>query len=454
MPSDGQDLAGLYDAHARKVWRTLLRLGVPPSFVEDAVQDVFLAAQRRLAAFRGDSAPGTWLVGIAVRVAANARRLTARRGPLMPVDEALARVRARVVAQAATASRAAEPRKPPVRGVPLSQELLAAAAVVIVLLGARAVVLALRSDAAPEGRGPQAQAVIDAYTAGDLTGAQRLASQHCNERMCAPLASALARAVGLAPRVDTLSADELDELARLDATLADGHQTALARAIAQRRDGLSTVSAPPATAVAAPTADASKLLEEARQLMKERQYEQAVEKLTQCVRAAPGFAPCYLVLGSTWSRVAARDSDAKAMHEARVAYERFLELAPPDDEYVPRVRAILDAADQPSPVNALPAQLEDFFLASAEQARAQGDWLLVGRVAREILRRDSSNARALELLAEVRREAIDLYLKGYQLKDSDPQAAIRAFAQVAELLPENDEYSLKARARLVELAAP
>ena len=90
MPAAAPDLASLYDAHARRVWRTLLRLGVPPAAVEDAVQDVFLAAQRRLATFRGESEPSTWLTGIAVRVAANARRLTGRRGPAVAFDDALA----------------------------------------------------------------------------------------------------------------------------------------------------------------------------------------------------------------------------------------------------------------------------------------------------------------------------------------------------------------------------
>lgn len=89
MPPHVPDLATLYDAHARRVWRTLLRLGVPPSAVEDAVQDVFLTAHQRLAGFRGASALGTWLLGIAVRVAANARRARQRRGVLEPVDDAL-----------------------------------------------------------------------------------------------------------------------------------------------------------------------------------------------------------------------------------------------------------------------------------------------------------------------------------------------------------------------------
>lgn len=89
MRPEVPDIATLYQAHARQVWRTLTRLGVPSAGIEDAVQDVFLTAHQRLAGFEGRSNPGTWLVGIAVRVAANTRRSTQRRGSLRLLDERL-----------------------------------------------------------------------------------------------------------------------------------------------------------------------------------------------------------------------------------------------------------------------------------------------------------------------------------------------------------------------------
>lgn len=96
------DLRGWYAAHARQVWRTLSRLGVPLAQVEDAVQDVFLTAHQRLPTWEGRGQPATWLLGIAVRVAANARRkahLTAvltdeMVDPARPPDLALERRRA------------------------------------------------------------------------------------------------------------------------------------------------------------------------------------------------------------------------------------------------------------------------------------------------------------------------------------------------------------------------
>ncbi len=68
------ELTALYDAHVDFVWRMLVRLGVPASQVEDGVQEVFLIAHRRRDDFRRASSERTWLGGIAIRVARDARR--------------------------------------------------------------------------------------------------------------------------------------------------------------------------------------------------------------------------------------------------------------------------------------------------------------------------------------------------------------------------------------------
>lgn len=79
MADQPLDLTTLYEDHARRVWRTLVRLGVPSAGVEDAVQEVFLTAHRRLDTFGVRSGPATWLIGIAVKVAANTRRRSTSR---------------------------------------------------------------------------------------------------------------------------------------------------------------------------------------------------------------------------------------------------------------------------------------------------------------------------------------------------------------------------------------
>lgn len=71
----------VYDLHAEFVWRGLRRLGVAESCVDDAVQDVFVVVHRRLPEFEGRSSLRTWLFGIMLGVARNARRSARRRAP-------------------------------------------------------------------------------------------------------------------------------------------------------------------------------------------------------------------------------------------------------------------------------------------------------------------------------------------------------------------------------------
>lgn len=80
------DFTRLYRAEVGRVWRVVTRLGVQPGEVEDAVQDVFIVAHRKLDSLRPGVAPGLWLTGIAVKVAHDYRRRAKRKptGPLEP----------------------------------------------------------------------------------------------------------------------------------------------------------------------------------------------------------------------------------------------------------------------------------------------------------------------------------------------------------------------------------
>ncbi len=77
----------LYDEHVDRVFRALRRFGVAELAIEDAVQDVFVTAYRKLGSFEGRSALSTWLYGIALQVARNYRR-SARRRPETPTEDA------------------------------------------------------------------------------------------------------------------------------------------------------------------------------------------------------------------------------------------------------------------------------------------------------------------------------------------------------------------------------
>jgi RNA polymerase sigma-70 factor, ECF subfamily len=74
----------LYEEHFDFVWRSLRRLGVPTSGLDDAAQEVFLVVFRRAANFEGRSTLKTWLFGIAYNVARHSARSGFRREEPLP----------------------------------------------------------------------------------------------------------------------------------------------------------------------------------------------------------------------------------------------------------------------------------------------------------------------------------------------------------------------------------
>jgi RNA polymerase sigma-70 factor, ECF subfamily len=90
-PASGQDRAGpeelglIYEAHFGFVWRTLGYLGLEGAAREDAAQDVFLVAHRRLPDFEHRASLQTWLYAVTRNVVRNHRRGVRRRGPEEPV---------------------------------------------------------------------------------------------------------------------------------------------------------------------------------------------------------------------------------------------------------------------------------------------------------------------------------------------------------------------------------
>lgn len=68
------DVAEIFEAHGRYVFRVLRHLGVPEAQVEDAVQEVFVVVHRRSSEWDGGARVTSWLYAIALRVAANYRK--------------------------------------------------------------------------------------------------------------------------------------------------------------------------------------------------------------------------------------------------------------------------------------------------------------------------------------------------------------------------------------------
>jgi RNA polymerase sigma-70 factor (ECF subfamily) len=85
LRSDPAAFVAIYRAHVDAVYRRLTRILGPIPEREDLAQDVFLALHRALPRFRGEAALGTLVHRIAINVAFEHLRRTARR-PAVAVD--------------------------------------------------------------------------------------------------------------------------------------------------------------------------------------------------------------------------------------------------------------------------------------------------------------------------------------------------------------------------------
>jgi len=75
----------IYDATFSFIWRTVRRLGVDESAVDDVTQDVFVTVYRRLDDFEMRCAPKTWVFGIAMGTVRNYRRSRRRKDAAVPL---------------------------------------------------------------------------------------------------------------------------------------------------------------------------------------------------------------------------------------------------------------------------------------------------------------------------------------------------------------------------------
>lgn len=76
----------LYRRYFDFAWRSLRRLSVHPSSIEDAAQDTFIVLHRKLDALRPEASPKAFVFAIALRVANDYRR-SARRKPASSLDD-------------------------------------------------------------------------------------------------------------------------------------------------------------------------------------------------------------------------------------------------------------------------------------------------------------------------------------------------------------------------------
>ncbi len=73
--------AQLYAEQFESVWCAVRRMGVADESMDDVVQEVFVAAYKRLSSFEGRSSVKSWLLGITVHSVQRHRRTTRRKSP-------------------------------------------------------------------------------------------------------------------------------------------------------------------------------------------------------------------------------------------------------------------------------------------------------------------------------------------------------------------------------------
>lgn len=84
------DLETLFIEHYSSIWRLMRRLGVRDSELDDAAQEVFWVAARRLSDIRAGS-EHTFLYGVALRIASGSRRKQrSHSGPLAALNQIVA----------------------------------------------------------------------------------------------------------------------------------------------------------------------------------------------------------------------------------------------------------------------------------------------------------------------------------------------------------------------------
>lgn len=99
----------------------------------------------------------------------------------------------------------------------------------------------------------------------------------------------------------------------------------------------------------------------------------------------------------------------------------------------------------------LRTQLVSKLYVKASQAKTTGNWSRAIEYARRVLQADPGHVGAQSLVSEARNQAREIYLRGYQLKESSPDEAIRLFKDVMNMTPPDDDNYQKAKSRIAEL---
>lgn len=96
-------------------------------------------------------------------------------------------------------------------------------------------------------------------------------------------------------------------------------------------------------------------------------------------------------------------------------------------------------------------QLVSKLFVKASQAKTTQNWQRAIEYAKRVLQADPSHTGAAAILSEARKQAHEVYLRGYQLKETSPDEAARLFKEVMTMTPPDDEDHQKAKRWLNEI---
>lgn len=99
----------------------------------------------------------------------------------------------------------------------------------------------------------------------------------------------------------------------------------------------------------------------------------------------------------------------------------------------------------------LRTQLVSKLFVKASQAKTTGNWPRAIEFARRVLQADPGHVGAQSLVSDARKQATEVYMRGYQLRESSPDEAIALFKEVMSMTPSDDENHQKAKARIADL---
>jgi hypothetical protein len=101
----------------------------------------------------------------------------------------------------------------------------------------------------------------------------------------------------------------------------------------------------------------------------------------------------------------------------------------------------------------LRTRLSSRFSIKASNAKSTGNWAKAVEYARQALEAMPGEAAAQAIVTEGRQISGDLYVRAYQLRDTDPSEAVKLFKEVIAMTPSDDQNHVKAKGFVERLEA-